>query len=241
LENIKVVWWPAPLLLEQLWPAMQSRKRSAQVLALVALLAVAASATERAHVQLRGVVAAAPSPAPAPAPEPIECQKMMKAAAKLEKHQGDDGFMKKYYIKEKLEKACEEVKAKAASKKAEKATDKSWDHHEDVFHDDKDPKSLVHLHGVVAAAPSPAPAAPGAPEPKECLEQKKLEAELGEMEGGEKGFMEKYNEAEEAEQKCEDVKADAAREKAEKATEKSWDHHEEVFPDHEDHEDEKKK
>merc|ERR1719454_1737123 len=143
--------------------------------------------------------------------------------------------MKKYFKKETLERACEAVKAAKARKKADKATEKSWDHHEEVFpdHDDHDTKSLVHLHGVVAAAPSPAPAgAPGAPEPKECQEQRKLKAELGEMEGGEKGFMKKYNEAEEAEQKCEDVKSEAASKKAEKATEKSWDHHEEVFPDH---------
>merc|ERR1719158_2437894 len=128
--------------------------------------------------------------------------------------------MKTHFRKEKLERACEAVKAKAARKMADKATHKSWEHHDEVFpdHDDHDTKSLVHLHGVVAAAPSPAPAgAPGAPEPKECQEQKKLQAELGEMQGGEKDFMKKYNDAEEAEQKCEDVKADTARKKAEEA------------------------
>merc|ERR1719161_2932093 len=154
---------------------------------------------------------------------------MMEAAAKMEKHQGDDGFMKKYFIKEKLEKACEEVKAKAASKKAEKATDKSWDHHEDVFHEDKDPKSLVHLHGVVGAAPSPAPAP--VPEPIECQKMHEAAAKL-EKHQGDDGFMKKYFIKEKLEKACEEVKAKAASKKAEKATDKSWDHHEDVF--HED-------
>lgn len=49
------------------------------------------------------------------------------------------------------------------------------------------------------------------------------------MQGGEKGFMKKYHEKEKLEHECEQVHAEAAREKADKATDKSWDHHEHVF------------
>eukprot|EP00747_Dinoflagellata_sp_TGD_P211781 gnl/TRDRNA2_/TRDRNA2_84966_c0_seq2.p2 gnl/TRDRNA2_/TRDRNA2_84966_c0~~gnl/TRDRNA2_/TRDRNA2_84966_c0_seq2.p2 ORF type:complete len:123 (+),score=44.93 gnl/TRDRNA2_/TRDRNA2_84966_c0_seq2:82-450(+) len=86
----------------------------------------------------------------------------------------------------------------------------------------------MHLRRNEIQASAPAPAAAGAPGPAPCppgpcCDEIKAKEELDGMEAdGSKKYMDKYHEAEDLEQQCEQEKADKAKKKANKETKKEW-------------------